>query len=74
LISKAIFPIDTKGGVAFSYRVLLRVDGLGSCYRSVLNQNDGEILGSPKWVKGKFGMALEFDGQDDVIGEMHNPM
>ncbi|MBI1926289.1 LamG domain-containing protein [Candidatus Poribacteria bacterium] len=28
--------------------------------------NDGE-LDAPGWVKGKFGMALEFDGQGDVV-------
>ena len=24
--------------------------------------NDGELIGKPKWVDGKFGKALEFDG------------
>ena len=24
--------------------------------------NDGELIGKPKWVNGKFGKALEFDG------------
>ena len=28
--------------------------------------NDGE-LDAPEWVEGKFGMALEFDGQGDVV-------
>ena len=28
---------------------------------------DGEIIGGPKWVKGKFGTALEFDGVDDCV-------
>jgi hypothetical protein len=28
--------------------------------------NDGEIFGNPKWVDGKFGEALEFDGQSYV--------
>jgi len=26
------------------------------------NKNDGKFVGSPKWVNGKFGKALEFDG------------
>ena len=25
------------------------------------NNNDGALIGSPKWVKGKFGMALQFN-------------
>ncbi|MBC8472894.1 MAG: LamG domain-containing protein [Planctomycetes bacterium] len=34
---------------------------------SSLNGNDGELMNGPKWVKGKFGMALEFDGVDDYV-------
>jgi hypothetical protein len=26
------------------------------------NKNDGKLTGTPKWVDGKFGKALEFDG------------
>lgn len=26
------------------------------------NGNDGELIAEPKWVEGKFGGALEFDG------------
>ena len=29
--------------------------------------HDGEIQGAPKWVDGKFGKALEFDGAKDWI-------
>lgn len=29
--------------------------------------NDGSIEGSPKWVNGKFGKAMEFNGQTDYI-------
>ena len=29
--------------------------------------NNGEIQGGPKWVNGKFGKAMEFDGQADYI-------
>jgi hypothetical protein len=29
--------------------------------------NDGKIVGDPKSVRGKFGMALEFDGSDDGV-------
>ena len=31
------------------------------------NGNDGELMNGPKWVDGKFGKALEFDGQDDFV-------
>ena len=50
-------------------------DGTGKVAKDAsLNGNDGEILGSPKWVKGKFGMALEFDGQDDWVNMGDNPI
>ena len=31
------------------------------------NGHDGEFEGAPKWVAGKFGSALEFDGDDDHV-------
>lgn len=31
------------------------------------NGHDGEFAGAPKWVAGKFGTALEFDGVDDHV-------
>jgi len=31
------------------------------------NGNDGEFVGNPKWVKGKFGNALSFNGAGDVV-------
>jgi len=30
------------------------------------NRNDGTLIGKPKWIKGKFGAALEFDGTNYV--------
>ncbi len=35
------------------------------------NGNDGKLMNGPKWVDGKFGKALEFDGTDDNV-EMPN--
>ncbi|MBC8231837.1 LamG domain-containing protein [bacterium] len=29
--------------------------------------NDGELTNGPVWVKGKFDMALQFDGKDDFV-------
>lgn len=31
------------------------------------NGNNGELIGDPKWVAGKFGKGLEFDGKDDMV-------
>lgn len=31
------------------------------------NGHDGEFAGAPKWVDGKFGTGLEFDGEDDYV-------
>ncbi len=32
------------------------------------NGNDGKLTNGPKWVQGKCGGALEFDGTDDYVG------
>jgi hypothetical protein len=31
------------------------------------NGNDGDFVGNPQWVDGKFGKALSFNGQDDYV-------
>lgn len=31
------------------------------------NGHDGNLTNGPKWVEGKFGKALEFDGVDDYV-------
>lgn len=31
------------------------------------NGKDGTLMNGPKWVDGKFGKALEFDGKDDYV-------
>lgn len=31
------------------------------------NGNDGEFFGEPTWTDGKFGKALEFDGESDYV-------
>ncbi len=35
--------------------------------------NDGTINGDPKWVSGKIGAALEFDGSDDYVDCGNDP-
>lgn len=43
-------------------------EGQGKTVRdSTGNGNDGTINGDPKWVDGRFGKGLEFDGADDYI-------
>ncbi|KKL04273.1 hypothetical protein LCGC14_2617730, partial [marine sediment metagenome] len=42
--------------------------GAGDTVRDKSGQgNDGEILGGTRWVKGKFGSALEFNGKDGYV-------
>ena len=36
------------------------------------NGHDGAIEAGPKWVKGRFGKALEFDGTDDWVSIPHS--
>jgi hypothetical protein len=31
------------------------------------NKNDGKLVGSPKWVDGKFGKALQLDGSSSYV-------
>ena len=31
------------------------------------HKNDGRLMGGAKWVKGKFGEALAFDGKNDYV-------
>ncbi len=33
--------------------------------------NDGDLMGGPEWVDGKFGGALQFDGVDDFVQVPH---
>jgi hypothetical protein len=44
-------------------------EGSGTvAYDSSGNGHDGTIYGSPSWVSGVGGNALEFDGTDDYVG------
>ena len=31
------------------------------------NGSDGQLTNDPKWVQGRFGMALSFDEKDDYL-------
>lgn len=37
------------------------------------NGNEGEIKGDPEWIDGKFGGALQFDGEDDWVQMADSP-
>ena len=37
------------------------------------HDNDGEIMNGAKWINGKFGMALSFDGSNQHV-EINNPV
>lgn len=61
-ITSAQFPEDGVAGY-WSFD-----DGTinGKNVKDVLGDNDGELMGNPKHVRGKVGKALEFDGQNFV--------
>ena len=37
------------------------------------NGNDGELQGGPKWIKGKYGQALDFNGVGAYVNIKSNP-
>ena len=37
------------------------------------NGHDGEFNGNPKWIDGKFGTGLEFDGEEDHVVVADDP-
>lgn len=61
-ISTAEIDLDTAVGI------WLFDEGKGEVAGDLSNEgNDGELVKSPKWVKGKYGMALEFDGKASCV-------
>ena len=56
--------LDLKGAVA----IWLFDEGKGDKVADASgNGNDGELVHNPKWVEGKFGEALDFDGVADYV-------
>jgi len=56
--------IDPKSAVA----IYLFDEGSGKKVKdSTGNGNDGDFVGNPQWVDGKFGKALSFNGQGDYV-------
>jgi hypothetical protein len=60
--SFAVMDEDSVAGVW-----LLDEGGGGTVGDSSGNGNDGSIISEPEWTDGKFGKALEFDGEDDMV-------
>jgi hypothetical protein len=64
LIAQSDAEIDSKSLVG----VWLFDEGSGEKAKDSSGRgNDGELKNNPKWVEGKFGKALEFDGKDDCV-------
>ena len=62
LLSAAEVSVDDAIGV------WLFDEGRGNVAKdSSPNDNDGELIAGPKWVEGKFGGALEFDGSGTSV-------
>ncbi len=64
LISQAFAKIDPNTVVGLW---LFEENGGDTATDSSGNGNDGKIVGPKKWVQGKFGRGLEFNGQDVYV-------
>ncbi|HGE70062.1 TPA: LamG domain-containing protein [Candidatus Poribacteria bacterium] len=42
-------------------------EGAGRTVKDIVGNHDGTFVGDPKWVQGKFGKALEFDGKASYV-------
>jgi len=70
-VGQSYAKIDPKSIVG----VWLFDEGKGDTARdSAKNALEGQIIGSPKWVEGKFKQSLEFDGVDDRVEVTHIPL
>ena len=66
----AAFPLLSAAEVSVddAIGIWLFDEGTGNVAKdSSPNGNDGELIAGPKWVKGKFGDALEFDGSGTSV-------
>jgi hypothetical protein len=59
---------DAKFDMKSAVGIWLFDDGSGNVAKDTSGKgHDGKLMNGPKWVNGKFGMALEFDGKDDYV-------
>jgi hypothetical protein len=64
ILTASSYALDPKTIVG----VWLFDDGSGNVAKdSSGNNNDGKLMGGPKWVDGKFGKALSFSGANDYV-------
>jgi len=48
-------------------------EGKGVIVKDIWGNNDGEIKGNAKWVKGKFGKGIAFDGLNATVEVRNSP-
>jgi hypothetical protein len=59
---------DAKFDMESAVGIWLFDDGSGNVAKDTSGKgHDGKLMNGPKWVNGKFAMALEFDGKDDYV-------
>ncbi|MYC75233.1 hypothetical protein F4X10_05600 [Candidatus Poribacteria bacterium] len=66
----SVFPLLSAAEVSVddAIGIWLFDEGRGNVAKdSSPNGNDGELIAGPKWVEGKFGGALEFDGSGTSV-------
>jgi hypothetical protein len=70
LVNSSYAKIDTKTCIG----MWLFDDGAGTVAKdSSASKNDGTLTNDPKWVDGKLGKGLSFDGIDDFVGLANQP-
>ena len=66
----AVFSLTILPGYGFRDSIVAAWtldEGSGKTIHDVVNGNNGELKGGAKWVKGKFGEALDFDGSSGYV-------
>lgn len=67
-IALAFLTIVSQDACAKQIGIWLFDEGSGEIVKdSSGNGLDGQIVGAPQWVDGRFGSALQFDGVDDYV-------
>jgi hypothetical protein len=70
LVSSSYAKVDPKTCIG----MWLLDDGAGTVAKdSSASKNDGTLSNGPKWVDGKFGKGVSFDGVDDFVGLASQP-